>query len=80
MTRDITLRTVYIRITNAKGKREYLNIGWMNVGGPKNLLKKHPQLILGKPREGTNPKYDGNQKWSSYGDYWFGHIRKRRGD
>lgn len=46
----------------------------------KHLLKKHPQLILGKAREGTNPKYTGNQKWSSYGDYWFGHIRKRRGD
>ena len=44
----------------------------------KHLLKKCPQLILGKPREGTNPKYHGKQKWSSYGDYWFGKIRRRR--
>ena len=46
----------------------------------KHLLKKCPQLILGKPREGTNPKYDGNQKWSSYGDYWFGKIRRRKSE
>jgi hypothetical protein len=44
----------------------------------KHLLKAHPQLILAYPREGTNPKYDGRQKWSSYGDYWFGKIRRRR--
>jgi len=43
-----------------------------------HLLKKHPQMILSKPREGTNPKYEGRQAWSSYGDYWFGHIRRRR--
>tara|TARA_R110000824_G_scaffold241807_2_gene430577 strand:+ start:1187 stop:1432 length:246 start_codon:yes stop_codon:yes gene_type:complete len=35
------------------------------------LLKKHPGLCLGSPREGTNPKYDGDQKWSSYGDIEF---------
>ena len=46
----------------------------------KHLLKKCPQLILGKPREGTNPKYDGAQKWSSYGDYWFGKIRRRKSE
>jgi len=23
---------------------------------------------FGKPREGTNPKYAGNQKWSAYGE------------
>ena len=46
----------------------------------KHLLKKCPQLILSKPREGTNPKYDGNQKWSSYGDYWFGKIRRRQNE
>ena len=46
----------------------------------KHLLKKCPQLILGKPREGTNPKYDGKQKWSSYGDYWFGKIRRRKSE
>lgn len=33
------------------------------------LLKTHMNLILSKPREGTNPKYDGNQKWSCYGDF-----------
>ena len=33
-----------------------------------HLLMKHPQLILGKPREGTNPKYEGNQNWASNGD------------
>jgi len=46
----------------------------------KHLLKTHPQLILGKPREGTNPKYQGRQKWSCYGDYKFGIVRMRRGD
>jgi len=44
----------------------------------RKLLKDHPQMILSKPREGTNPKYDGRQAWSSYGDYWIGHIRRRR--
>lgn len=37
----------------------------------KYLLKFHPGLILGGAREGTNPKYDGEQKWSSYGDIEF---------
>ena len=44
----------------------------------KHLLKKHPQLILGNPRKGTNPKYKLNQKYASYGDYQFNTIRKRR--
>jgi hypothetical protein len=44
----------------------------------RHLLKAHPQLILANPREGTNPKYDGRQKWAAYGDYWFGKIRRRR--
>tara|TARA_R110000737_G_C14230310_1_gene422759 strand:+ start:243 stop:437 length:195 start_codon:yes stop_codon:yes gene_type:complete len=44
----------------------------------KHLLKNNPQMILSKPREGTNPKYDGNQKWACYGDYEFGKIRRRR--
>ncbi len=44
----------------------------------KHLLKAHPQLILAHPREGTNPKYDGRQKWSAYGDYEFNKIRRRR--
>ena len=44
----------------------------------RHLLKKHPQLILGKLREGTNPKYKDNQKYASYGDYKFNTIRKRR--
>ena len=42
------------------------------------MLKMHRDMILAKPREGTNPKYDGNQKWSSYGDITPGVIRKRR--
>lgn len=44
----------------------------------RKLLKDHPQVILSQPREGTNPKYDGRQAWSCYGDYWIGHIRRRR--
>ena len=44
----------------------------------RHLLKIHPQLILSKPRKGTNPKYANNQKYSSYGDYQFNTIRKRR--
>jgi hypothetical protein len=44
----------------------------------KHLLKSHPQMILSNPREGTNPKYAGRQKWSCYGDYEFGKIRRRR--
>jgi hypothetical protein len=46
----------------------------------RHLLKKHPQLILSKPRCGTNPRYDGQQKWAAYGDYKFNTIRTRRGD
>lgn len=44
----------------------------------KHLLKHHPQMILANPREGTNPRYAGRQKWSAYGDYEFGKIRRRR--
>jgi len=44
----------------------------------KHLLKNHPQMILSKPREGTNPRYAGRQKWACYGDYEFGKIRRRR--
>jgi hypothetical protein len=44
----------------------------------KHLLKHHKQLILGHPREGTNPRYAGRQSWSSYGDYEFNKIRRRR--
>tara|TARA_R110000744_G_scaffold292538_1_gene403038 strand:+ start:1185 stop:1379 length:195 start_codon:yes stop_codon:yes gene_type:complete len=46
----------------------------------KHLLKNNPQLILANPREGTNPKYAGKQKWACYGDYEFGKIRRRRLD
>lgn len=35
------------------------------------LLQDHPELILSKPREGSNPKYEGNQKWASYGDFHY---------
>ena len=45
----------------------------------RHLLKKHPQMILNKPREGTNPRYaEVGQKWFVYGDYEFGTIRRRR--
>lgn len=46
----------------------------------KKFLKDHPQVILSQPREGTNPKYEGRQAWSCYGDYWIGKIRRRRND
>lgn len=42
------------------------------------MLNTHAGLILSKPRKGTNPKYDGNQQYASYGDYQFGTIRRRR--
>jgi len=42
------------------------------------LLQRCPELILGKPRPGSNPKYAGKQKWASYGDFWLNKIRKRR--
>ena len=35
----------------------------------KKFLKDHPQVILSKPREGTNPKYEGRQAWSCYGNW-----------
>jgi hypothetical protein len=44
----------------------------------KILLDRCPELILASPRKGTNPKYDGNQKFSSYGDFKFNSKRKRR--
>ena len=61
---------VKVRLQGTKAEVEKLR---------KHFLKKHPQMILSKPREGTNPKYANNQKWASYGDYQFGVIRKRRG-
>jgi hypothetical protein len=42
MTRDITSRQVYIRITNEKGKREYLNVGYMMKDGRVKLYKGMP--------------------------------------
>ena len=44
----------------------------------KHFLKKHPQMIMSKPREGTNPKYEPNQKYASYGDFQFHTVRRRR--
>ncbi len=44
-----------------------------------HMLKKHPQMIMSKPRMGSNPKYQSAQKWFCYGDYEFGKIRRRRG-
>lgn len=34
---------------------------------------------FGKPREGTNPRYAGSQKWSSYGEVDTNSIKPRRG-
>lgn len=45
----------------------------------KILLDRCPELILGSPRRGTNPKYEPNQKYASYGDFQFNTKRKRRG-
>ena len=42
------------------------------------LLERCPELILGKPRRGTNPKYEPNQKYAPYGDFQFDTKRKRR--
>ena len=44
----------------------------------KHFLKKHPQMIMSRPRKGTNPKYARRQQWACYGDYEFGKIRRRR--
>ena len=46
----------------------------------RHFLKKHPQAILGHPRQGSTPKDEGAQKWVVYGDYEFGKIRRRRGE
>jgi hypothetical protein len=42
------------------------------------LLNCHKGLILGTPRKGTNPKYDDNQKYSSYGDIQFTILGEKR--
>lgn len=42
------------------------------------LLKRCPELILAKPRRGTNPKYEPNQQYASYGDFQFNTVRRRR--
>ena len=44
------------------------------------LLKRCPELILANPREGSNPKYQGKQKWAAYGDFEFGKVRRRRSE
>jgi len=44
----------------------------------KILLERCPELILANPRRGTNPKYEPNQKYASYGDFQFNTKRKRR--
>ena len=46
----------------------------------KILLERCPELILGKPRKGTNPKYADKQKWASYGDLTTHTVRRRRSD
>ena len=48
-----------------------------------HLLKKHPQMILGKPVEGNTPldkAWAVKRKWFVYGDYEFNKIRRRRGE
>ena len=42
------------------------------------LLERCPELILGNPRRGSNPRYQGRQKYASYGDFQFNTKRKRR--
>ena len=44
----------------------------------KILLHRCPELILAAPREGSNPKYAGRQKFASYGDFKVNEIRRRR--
>lgn len=42
-----------------------------------HMLKKHPQMILGKPRK-SNPEVPVKAMWFCFGDYEFGKIRRRR--
>ena len=45
------------------------------------LLSILPGLSLNNPREGSNPRYEGNQKWFLYGTFQFfddGTQKKRR--
>ena len=47
----------------------------------KHLLKHHPQMVLAHPREPVKPRSILQQRvvvWSSFGDYEFGKIRRRR--
>ena len=44
----------------------------------KRLLKANPDMIMGKPRKGSNPKYEGQQKYACYGDIKIGVKRNRR--
>ena len=44
----------------------------------RRLLKANPDMILGNPRKGSNPKYDGKQKYACYGDIKIGVKRQRR--
>lgn len=44
----------------------------------KILLERCPELILASPRKGSNPKYAGNQRYASYGDFQFNTKRRRR--
>jgi hypothetical protein len=42
------------------------------------LLDCHEGLVLSTPRKGTNPKYDDNQQYSSYGDIKFSILGEKR--
>lgn len=44
----------------------------------KKFLKDHPQIIMSHPRQGPYEGNIGSRNWSCYGDYWIGHIRRRR--
>lgn len=46
-------------------------------GVVKYLLSFHPGMVLSKPREGRNPRYDGNQQYSSYGNIQFSTLGKK---
>jgi hypothetical protein len=69
MTKKTDNRVVKVRLQGDKELCEKLR---------QMLLDAHEELVLGKPREGTNPKYAGNQQWASYGNWKFDTKRQRR--
>lgn len=54
---------VKVRIqADNKGEAEWVRL---------KLLTAFPNMIMAQPREGSNPKYEGRQKWAAYGDIIF---------